>query len=405
MINSVFYVTNTIQAAVDACAKAGGGTVIVPSGKWRSGPIHLQSNIRLHLEKDSLILFSDNPEDYLPVVFTRWEGCECYNYSPLIYAKDCENVSITGSGTLLGNGQSWWHWKQLQQAAAENLCYAQADGIPVEKRIFGTKEAALRPSFIQFINCKNILLEDFTITDGPQWTLHPVYCEDVIIRNITVLTHGPNTDGLNPDSCKNMLIENCTFETGDDCIAINSGMNEDGWRVNIPSENIEIRACRMNGGHGGLTIGSAMSGGVRNIYAHDCTIQNTWQGIRLKSMRGRGGYAENVVFENIEINHVSGQAVQINMFYEASTVIPKSQTPSDFKDIVIKNISGQGAKTGIEIRGLPEHKLQNISLENISLTAENAFYCDNVENITLNNVKSGTFIPSTQKISHHLHPV
>lgn len=392
-MNSVFNIIefkengkHTIQSAVDACQKAGGGTVVIPAGEWPSGTIHLKSNIRLHLEDGAVIRFSDKPRDYLPMVFTRWEGCECYNYSPLIYARDCENISITGRGTLIGSGESWWGWKQLQQAAAEDLCYAQANGVPVEKRIFGTEQAALRPSFVQFINCKNILLEDFTITDGPQWTLHPVYCTDVIIRGINVLTHGPNTDGLNPDSCKNVLIENCTFDTGDDCIAINSGMNEDGWRVNRPCENVEIRNCRMNGGHGGLTIGSAISGGVGNICAHDCKIQGTWQGIRLKSMRGRGGYVENIVFENIEINHVSGQAVQINMFYEASTVIPKSDTPSDFKNITIRNISGKDAKTGIEIKGLPEHRLQNIFLENIRLSAKNAFYCDNVENISLKDV-------------------
>lgn len=393
-MNSVFYINDfrengkkAIQAAVSACATAGGGIVNIPAGEWPSGAIHLKSNIRLHMEEGAVIRFSDKPENYLPVVFTRWEGCECYNYSPLIYAKDCENISITGKGTLIGSGQSWWHWKQLQQTAAEELCYAQANEIPVSKRVFGTEEAALRPSFVQFINCKNILLEDFTIMDGPQWTLHPVYCTDVIIRGVSVLTHGPNTDGLNPDSCQNVLIENCTFDTGDDCIAINSGMNEDGWRVNRPCENIEIRNCRMNGGHGGLTIGSAVSGGVRNICAHDCQIQGTWQGIRLKSMRGRGGYVENVKFENIEINHVSEQAIQINMFYEASTVIPKSDTPSDFKNITIRNISGRGAGTGIEIKGLPEHRLRNISLENIRLSAKNAFYCDNVESISLKDVE------------------
>lgn len=393
-MNSVFYINdfrdngnNAIQAAVSACAASGGGIVWVPAGEWPSGAIHLKSNIRLHLEEGAVIRFSDKPEDYLPVVFTRWEGCECYNYSPLIYARDCENISITGRGTLIGGGEKWWRWKQLQQAAAEELCYAQANGIPVSKRVFGTEEAALRPSFVQFINCQNIRLEDFTITDGPQWTLHPVYCTDVIIRGVSVLTHGPNTDGLNPDSCQNVLIENCAFDTGDDCIAINSGMNEDGWRVHTPCENIEIRGCRMNGGHGGLTIGSAVSGGVRNIYAHDCQIQGTWQGIRLKSMRGRGGCVENVKFENIEINHVSEQAIQINMFYEASTVIPKSDTPSDFKNITIRNISGIGAGTGIEIKGLPEHRLRNISLENIRLSAKNAFYCDNVESISLKNVE------------------
>lgn len=377
---------NAIQAAVDDCAENGGGTVIVPDGEWRSGSIHLKSNVELHLEDRSVIVFSDKYEDYLPVVFTRWEGMECYNYSPLIYANGCENISVTGNGTLIGSGQAWWHWKKLQQAAANELCYAESNGIPVEKRIYGTEKAALRPSFIQPINCKNVLIEGVTVKDGPQWTIHPVYCENVTVRNVTVSTHGPNTDGLNPDSCRNVLIEGCSFDTGDDCIAVNSGMNEDGWRVGRPCENIEIRNCVMTGGHGAVVIGSAMSGGVKNVHAHDCKISGTMQGIRLKSMRGRGGYIDGAVFEDIEINNVSDQAVQINMFYEFSTVVPKSAAPSECKNIVIKNVHGSGAKTGIQINGLPEKKLENILLENIDLTAREAMVCKNAGTVTFKNV-------------------
>ena len=377
---------NAIQAAVDDCAENGGGTVIVPDGEWRSGSIHLKSNVELHLEDGAVIVFSDKYEDYLPVVFTRWEGMECYNYSPLIYANGCENISVTGNGTLIGSGQTWWHWKKLQQAAANELCYAESNGIPVEKRIYGTEKAALRPSFIQPINCKNVLIEGVTVKDGPQWTIHPVYCENVTVRNVTVSTHGPNTDGLNPDSCRNVLIEGCSFDTGDDCIAVNSGMNEDGWRVGRPCENIEIRNCVMTGGHGAVVIGSAMSGGVKNVHAHDCKISGTMQGIRLKSMRGRGGYIDGAVFEDIEINNVSDQAVQINMFYEFSTVVPKSAAPSECKNIFIKNVHGSGAKTGIQINGLPEKKLENILLENIDLTAQEAMVCKNAGTVTFKNV-------------------
>ena len=377
---------NSIQAAVDACAALGGGTVVVPKGEWHTGKIHLKSNIKLHMEDGAEVIFSDNPADYLPVVFTRWEGMECYNYSPLIYSNGCENISITGNGTLIGSGEVWWHWKKLQQAAADKLCYSEYNGIPVEERIYGTEQAALRPSFIQPINCKNVLLQDFTIKDGPQWTIHPVYCEEVTVRNVNVSTHGPNTDGLNPDSCKNVLIEGCVFETGDDCVAINSGMNEDGWRVNRPCENIEIRNCVMNGGHGGVVVGSAISGGVRNVYAHDCKISNTSMGIRLKSMRGRGGYVDGVRCENMEINDIRGQAIQINMFYEASTVVPKSEEPSDFKNIEIRNIRGKNAKVGIQIKGLPEHRLGKIKLENIELSAESSIECSDAEHIEMKNI-------------------
>jgi polygalacturonase len=206
------------------------------------------------------------------------------------------------------------------------------------------------------------------------------------VENVSIITKGPNTDGLNPDSCKNVLIEGCNFITGDDCIAINSGMNEDGWRVNKPCENIIIHNCTMNGGHGGIVIGSGMSGGVRNIYAYDCTIKGTDQGIRLKSMRGRGGYVKDIWIENIRIDDVFEEAVQINMFYKYSTVIPKSNKPSDFTNIHLKNIHGSGAKLAVEILGLPEKWLNNISLEDVELSGEVALVCDSVENLKMQNV-------------------
>ena len=384
----MFYVTSkcSIQDTVNQCASSGGGTVVIPCGQWATGPIHLDDHIHLHFEDGAQLIFSDNPDDYLPTVFTRWEGMECYNYSPLIYANNCSHIAVTGHGSLYGSGQNWWSWKMLQQEAANELCYAESNHIPVSRRIYGTKKAALRPSFLQFINCTDILIDGPTFINGPQWTIHPVYCEDVIIRNVRVSTAGHNTDGLNPDSCKNVLIENCDFSTGDDCIAINSGMNEDGWRVNRPCENIIIRNCRMTGGHGAVVIGSAMSGGVRNIYAHDCHAEHTMQGIRLKSMRGRGGFVENVTFENFEINNVSNEAIQVNMFYEFSTVVPPSDTPSVFRNITIRNVSGEGADTAILLKGLPEEKLKEILLENISIKAKQALICTDVDGLSLKNL-------------------
>lgn len=387
--NRTFYASEgcSIQATINQCISAGGGTIVVPAGEWATGPLHLSDNTHLHFEDGAILIFSSNPDDYLPVVFTRWEGMECYNYSPLIYANNCKKIAVTGNGKLLGSGSDWWHWKQLQQEAANELCYAEYNKIPVKERVYGTKEAALRPSFLQFINCSEILIDGITLVDGPQWTLHPVYCENMIIRNVTVRTAGHNTDGLNPDSCKNVLIENCDFSTGDDCIAINSGMNEDGWRVNRPCENILIRNCVMSGGHGAVVIGSAMSGGVRNIYAHNCYIKDTMQGIRLKSMRGRGGFVENVTFENFEINNVSNESIQINMFYEFSTVVPKSNAASSFKNITIRNINGVGADTAIMLKGLPEKKLENITLEDISLKADKYLVCTDVDGLSIKNVE------------------
>lgn len=375
-----------IQHVIDICNAAGGGTVVIGEGKWLSGPIRLYDNICLKLCENAEIVFSQNPEDYLPVVFTRWEGMECYNYSPLIYADGCRNIAIVGKGRLNGMGQSWWHWKEKQAAAAKELCYAQKNGIPVEKRIYGTREAALRPSFIQMIHCRDVYLSDFLIEEGPQWTIHPVYCENVIVKGVRIRTTGPNTDGLNPDSCRNVWIEGCSFFTGDDCIAVNSGMNEDGWRVGRPCENVVITDCDMNAGHGAIVIGSGMSGGVNNIYAADCRINGTMQGVRIKSMRGRGGYIKNAWFRDLRLDNISDAAIQISMFYPYSTVAPENDVAPRISDISIRNVFGSNNHTAIEIRGLEEEPIKNIEMENIVIAAEEGMKTENVENISFQNV-------------------
>lgn len=334
----------------------------------------------------AVIVFSPLPEDYLPAVFTRWEGMECYNYSPLIYANNCENIAITGQGLLKGNGAFWWHWKNNQQTAATELVYAESQKIPVSQRVYGTRKAALRPSFLQTINCQNIWLSDFTIEDGPQWMIHPVYCENMRIQNVHVKSQGPNTDGLNPDSCKNVQIDSCYFSTGDDCIAINSGMNEDGWRVNRPSENIVISNCRMVGGHGGLVIGSGMSGGVKNVAIKNCQIHETHQGIRLKSMRGRGGYVKNIWIEQIQMSRISREAIQINMYYGLSTVPPLTKTPPEFENIYMDTVMGNHLDLGIELIDLPEKPLKNIQLSNIQLETERSIVSKDLNGLSLSNV-------------------
>jgi polygalacturonase len=378
--------TEAFHRAVEDCHAQGGGTIRVPEGDWFTGPIHLLNNIRLYLEYGALVRFSTRFEDYLPVVFTRWEGVECFNYAPLIYAIDCENIAVTGRGTFDGQGQAWWHWKQLQHPAAKELYHTQFNGIPVEKRIFGSEEAALRPQFLQAIRCRTVLIEGVTFTNGPMWTMHPVYCEDVIVRDITVKTSGPNGDGLNPDSCRNVLVEGCSFDTGDDCIAINSGMNEDGWRVGIPCENIHIRNCTMREGHGAISIGSGMSGGVRNLYAHDCRVTGGDHGIRLKSMRGRGGYIERVYFENFQLSGLRMEAILLNMFYGSSSAESTSQTPPAFRDIHIKNVTCENAVASIVVRGLPEQPIQRVVLEDLDLKSDSGIRCQNAVDLTLKNV-------------------
>ena len=380
----------SIQKAVNACYEQGGGTVFVPQGEWHSGPIHLKSNICLKLAEGSKIIFSSKREDYLPVVFTRWEGTECYNYSPLIYANGCENIKITGKGILMGNGQDWWDWKNKQQPAADRLYEQAVLSIPVEQRIFRTEKDALRPSFLQTINCKDVLFEDFTIMDGPQWTIHPVYCKNVTVRNVTVISHGPNTDGLNPDSCQGVLVDGCVFNTGDDCIAINAGLNEDGWRIGKECRDIEVRNCRMNGGHAAVAVGSPVSGGVQNVHIHHCTVKDTMWGVKIKSIRGRGGYVRDIRFENISMEKIQREAIQISMFYEYNAITPKTDTPTKCSNIKISDINGSSLGTGIQIKGLPECKLRDIYLEHISMRACQSMECSEIENLSVKEVVINT---------------
>ena len=374
--------TKAFATAVATCAKAGGGTVLVPAGTWLTGPIHLKSNIRLHLDDKAEILFSQRFEDYLPVVLIQRGGVRCYNYSPLIYAIDCTNVAVTGGGTLNGQGKRWWPWKN-KQPGMTHLFEAPAKAIPVEKRLYGTVEAGVRPPFIQTYRCKNVLFEGFTIKDGPSWTIHPVYCENVVCRKLRILTHGvPNGDGIDPDSCKNMLIEHCYLKTGDDCIILKAGRNEDAWDVGVPCENIVVRHCRMEGGHCGVGVGSEMSADVRNVFVHDCDFHGVDRGIRIKSKPGRGGIVENVWVRNITMAKVRGAAIQLTLKYggrrESTDAMPT------FRDFHMEQIKCESAKYAIEIRGLPESVIEDITFDDIAINAKRGVYCENARHLSIN---------------------
>ncbi|HUV06058.1 MAG TPA: glycoside hydrolase family 28 protein [Armatimonadota bacterium] len=380
--------TKAFADAVAACSKAGGGRVLVPAGTWLTGPIHLKSNINLYLEKGAQLVFSANFNDYLPPVFTRWQGMECYNYSPMIYARDCTNIAITGEGTIGGQGEAWWRYGKQKRAAAGKLYAAICAGVPVKDRVLGTEEyLSLRPSLIQPINCKNVLIEGVTVKNGPMWTVHPVYCENVLVRNITVNTEGPNTDGFVPDSCKNVIIEDSVFSTGDDCIVIKSGLDEDAWRVNRPSENIVIRRCRTQRGHGGVVVGSEMSGGVRNVFISDCRFDGTQRGIRMKSRRGRGGVVENIWVKNVTMGEIMHDAITVSMLYGAGAVPPRTSVPPTFRGIHISNVKCEKAGRAVEFVGLPDKPIENITLEGICVGADVGVYCTDVRDVKLTNLQ------------------
>ena len=375
--------TEAIARAVAACAAAGGGKVVVPFGTWLTGPVHLRSNIELHLSEGSRLVFSDRFEDYLPVVLTRVGGIEIYNYSSLVYARDCENIAITGKGQLDGNAGRWWEWKSKETREFFDMGSA---GVPVEERVFGTEEAAIRPSFVNLVNCRNILLEDFTIGGGPNWTLHPVYCENIIIRKVTVDTWGPNNDGIDPDSCRNLLIEHCRFNTEDDCVVLKSGYNEDGWRVGRPTENVVMRHCFSNRGHGGLVIGSEMSGDVRNVYMHNCLFEGTDRAVRIKSRRGRGGVVENVTAENLVVKDMQREVVILNMEYPSDTKALTNQEAPVFRNITVRDVVAEGAPVAIRVVGLEDSPIEDLRFENMTLHTTEGILLKHVRGVEFHQV-------------------
>ena len=319
--------TDAVRKAIDACHASGGGRVVVPPGVFQTGAIHLKSNVNLHLSEGSTLKFSADPAKYLPVVYTRFEGTECLNYSPLIYAFEQQNIAVTGSGVLDGSASNdnWWKWARRTSAGGDppartdimKLREMGDRGVAVKERVFGDGHY-LRNSFIQPYRSKNILIEGVRIINSPMWEIHPVLSSNVTVRGVTVVSHGPNNDGCDPESSRDVLIENCVFDTGDDCIAIKSGRDADGRRVHVPSENIIVRGCTMKDGHGGVVIGSEISGDCRNVFVEDCRMDspNLDRALRFKSNARRGGVIENVFMRDVFIGRVSEAVLTVDFLYD-----------------------------------------------------------------------------------------
>lgn len=371
--------SNAIAAAVAECASKGGGRVVVPKGEFLTGPIHLKSGVNLHLEEGAVLKFKRDPKAYLPLVFSRWEGVELMNYSPFIYAFEQENFAITGKGLLDGqaSNQHWWSWKghkdfgwkegmPNQVAGRKKLFEMGEKGVPVEERKFG-EGFFLRPQFIQPYRCKNILIEGIKIVNSPMWEIHPVLCENVTVRNVVIDSYGPNNDGVNPESCKDVLIENTYFNTGDDCIAIKSGRNNDGRRLNVPSENIVIRGCTFKDGHGGVTIGSEISGGARNIFAENSEVESPvlYNALRIKSNAMRGGLIENVYVRNFTVKLVGRAVVDIDLYYEEGK---KGDFLPTIRNIGIERMTVEKCKMAFNLVGYEEAPIRNVWLKDCEFT-------------------------------------
>ncbi len=322
--------SQAFEEAIVACSSGGGGRVLVPRGIFRTGPIRLRSGVDLHVEQGAVIRFDPDPGKYLPAVRTRWEGVEVMNYAPLIGAVGASRVAVTGPGTLDGGASdsTWWPWAGKtehgwragvphQKADRDTLnAWGQA-GVPLGRRVMG-RGHYLRPNFIQFTGCRNVLISGVTIVNSPMWVIHPLESSGVLVRGVTVRSHGPNNDGCDPESCTDVVIHGCTFDTGDDCIAIKSGRNNDGRRMHIPSTSIVVQQCTFQDGHGGITIGSEISGNVRGVYARRCDVESPvlYSALRLKNNAARGGTIEHVYLKDIAVRLVARAAIDIDLFYE-----------------------------------------------------------------------------------------
>lgn len=390
-----------LQTAIDDMYLAGGGTVSLKAGEYlMDGSIFLKSNVNLHLEKGAVLRFSGHPEDYLPVVASRWEGADYFGRSAMIYAGRCENIAITGEGTIDARAEEgfvqWYKDKKIsaRRDRDEEKLRALADkGVPVQERIFG-KGTYLRPCCIEFYGCSTVLLEGVTIMNSPFWTIHPLYSNDVIVRKVTVKSSYMNNDGCDPDSSHDILIEDCTFETGDDAIAIKSGKNVDGMKVGVPARNIVIRNCLFATKANGLAIGSEMSGGVENVYLYNIDIPfPRKRGVFLKSNKDRGGYIRNIYIDNIKIGSPRDAGIKISSDYGGWR---GGNAVSDYDNIVMRNITIESVeKHGIYIEGFDTAPIKNVTIENLTIgTAGTPTFVKYGENIrTRNSFINGEKLP------------
>ncbi|MEV6109263.1 glycoside hydrolase family 28 protein [Streptomyces sp. NPDC051940] len=394
--------TQAVAAAIAACAAAGGGTVLVPPGRYPTGAIHLLGNTNLHLQDGATLAFSPDPAAYLPVVFTRWEGTECYNYSPLIYAFGQENVAVTGPGVLDGQGgdgpwESWYRTSTLQGPDQRLLRQMGSTGVPLEQRVFGAGHY-LRPQLLQFNRCRNVLVSDVTIVDPPMWTVHPVLCSNVTIRDITVDSVLYNTDGVDVESSRLVHITGSRFNTNDDCVAVKSGRDEDGLRVGVPSEDVVVRNCQFSGRWGGITVGSEMSGGARRIFAENCEINPAdFPGrypvkypVYIKASKKRGSYIDGVYARRFTGSGVERDVAFVNMDYNGGE---GGTLPVSVRDIRIDQFEIDGARAVLNLVGLATDRMDGVHVSRSVFTGvrgpDTVSYADDVtyEKVSVNGTE------------------
>lgn len=379
-----------IQQAIDDCAARGGGHVNIRIGRYRlNGPIELRSNVDLHLEMGAYLQFSGHAADFLPAIYTRWEGTECYNYSSMILARNCENVAITGFGTIDAQAcveMAYWSrvGDDIEDQDGSKLHKMAEIGVPVDQRV-KAPEAHLRPSMVQFIECNRVLVQDIRLVESPFWVLHPLYCSNVVISNVIVESFYPNNDGVVAESSSNVLIDRCLFHTGDDSVGIKSGRNSEGRAIGRPAKDIVIRSCLFSSQANGLCIGSEVSGGIENIYMDDVRIENVKNAIYFKSNSDRGGYIRNIWANNINVTHASMAVLRIETDFFDYT---GGKNPTMFEDIHLSNIKSHLADYyGIYIDGQDSNPVKGVDIQNFySDRVKIPYYVYSSENVTFKSV-------------------
>lgn len=367
-----------INKVIDRCSREGGGRVIIPAGTWLCGPITLKSNVNLHLEEGATLLFTFDLSQY-PLVRTRWEGMDCYNYQPMIYAYEQENIAITGKGTIDGGGENATWWRMCgavkygyepdkgiisQRIGRPILMEWNENGVPLEQRRMGDGYG-MRVQLVSPTSCRNVLIEDVTLLRAPFWVIHPLFCQNLTVRGVHIQNDGPNGDGCDPESCKDVLIENCFFDTGDDCIAIKSGRNRDGRVAGIATENVIVRNCRMKNGHGGIVVGSEISGGFKNLFCENCDMDSPdlERVVRIKTNSCRGGVIEDIFVRNIKVGQCREAVLKINLVYEQREKCQRDFPPT-VRNVYLENVNCEKSKFGVKIEGFDDMcKIFNVEVK------------------------------------------
>jgi polygalacturonase len=387
--------TEIIKKLIDSLAARGGGTLFFPAGTFLTGPIIMKSNITLYIDAGSTIKFSDDFDDYLPMVPTRWEDVRVTNFKSQIYAYRCENIAIRGDGHLEGQGQKWWNFMRSINSNKtidtkwQEIFKKENSELLARDSYISSKNNFLRPPMVTTYECRGVLIEGVSFSNPPFWTIMPAFSDNVNISGITIENPGdsPNTDGIDPSSCKNVHISNCHISVGDDCIVIKSGRDKDGLEANSPTENVTITNCTMLKGHGGVVIGSEMSGGVKRVTISNCVFEGTDRGIRIKTMRGRGGLVEDIRVSNISMFNIVEEGILITLRYQTTNPEPLSERTPAVNNIQLSGINIRGAKRPVAIFGLEERDVSEVSFDNICSFSDKGVILENSSGIFFHNVR------------------